>query len=77
MSHKPSFTITIELGNAAMETAEDIAAALRKLADQLDQGQHVPHQTRCVKDVNGNVVGEAHWDGPMDDWDLPVVDWSL
>jgi len=50
---------------------------LRKLADQLDQGQHVPHQTRCVKDVNGNVVGEAHWDGPMDDWDLPVVDWSL
>ena len=77
MSHKPSFTVSINLGNAAMSSAEDIAAALRKVAEQLEQGRHVPHQTRCVRDANGNVVGEAHWDGSMDAWDLPVVDWSL
>jgi hypothetical protein len=50
------FTLNIETGNAEMQFARDVAGALRKLADRLEQidgncGEGV------VRDVDGNTVG--------------------
>lgn len=55
------FTLTIKLGNAAMMTPADIAAALREVADDLADGLERAHQTaspHVIRDVNGNPVGE-------------------
>lgn len=53
----PEFKLNIELGNAAMQTPQDVAAALRKVADKVDtfvpgEGCFLP-----VVDLNGNSVG--------------------
>lgn len=57
-----SFTLTIELGNAAICSKRDVAAAIRLVADRLrtvDEGN--------IKDVNGNTVGGfAMGGGPTD-----------
>jgi hypothetical protein len=47
------FTLTISLGNEAMETADDIAIALEMVAGSLRDGW----VTGSVTDVNGNKVG--------------------
>jgi hypothetical protein len=47
------FTLTVELGNAAMSTPEDVADALREVADALEAGA----SSGIVRDVNGNTVG--------------------
>ena len=49
-----SFALKISLGNEAMQTGEDVARALRKVADKLDRGED---RGRVVDD-NGNAVGE-------------------
>lgn len=49
------FQLNIRLGNAAMLTASDIAAALRKVADRLD-GDGV-HAGTAIMDENGARVG--------------------
>lgn len=49
----PIFTVEITLGNDAMLTAEDVAAALRTIANKLETGNHKGR----VMDVNGNTVG--------------------
>jgi len=51
------FTVTITLGNDTMQGPDDVADALRTLADNLwtdDTGT-----THPVRDPNGNTVG--HW----------------
>lgn len=48
------FRLNIKLGNAAMLTMEDVAQALRDVADKLDAGR----DQGVVKDANGNTVGE-------------------
>lgn len=47
------FTLTIETGNDAMQTREDVARALREVAEALDGGREGGY----VRDLNGNTVG--------------------
>lgn len=48
------FDLTIRLGNSAMQSAEDIARALRTAADRIMiSGAHSGH----IHDINGNTVG--------------------
>lgn len=50
------FTLTLRLGNDAMQTPEDIATALRRLAGLLDEYGFDCGQS--ILDQNGNKVGE-------------------
>lgn len=61
------FTLTIELGNAAMLTADDVARSLR------DEAKHIANDARAhkgkldklqgfIRDANGNTVGEWGFD---------------
>ena len=62
-----SFDLNIELGNAAMLTGDDVAAALRKVADRVenqtthsvnDDGERqVDEMDGRIFDENGNRVG--------------------
>ena len=56
MSEYPynAFTLKIELGNDAMQSREDIADALRSVAQQMENGGGVGH----IMDANGNTVGK-------------------
>lgn len=54
------FTLDIRLGNDAMQTGDDIAAALRIAADQVESaydGDGKPSSKVLVWDANGNSVG--------------------
>lgn len=48
-----SFKVTIELGNEAMESGDDVADALRSVASRVENGQRDGY----VRDRNGNTVG--------------------
>lgn len=50
-----TFTLRIELGNDAMQFGPDVAAALRKAADRIENGLEA---RGYVHDANGNVVGQ-------------------
>lgn len=50
------FTLSIDLGNEAMQTGEDVATALKAVASKLAHGE----DSGRVRDENGNTVGE--WD---------------
>lgn len=49
-----TFTLEIQLGNAAMQTPEDVALALRELAERLEGSGPTEGM---VRDENGNTVG--------------------
>lgn len=49
------FILTIELGNDAMQTYQDVHDALRKVADFVSAD---PGDTGNVRDANGNTVGK-------------------
>lgn len=55
------FSLEIELGNAAMQTGDDVAEALRKVAQKLADaydGTNLPDwESGTIKDANGNAVG--------------------
>lgn len=51
-------TVTINIGNCEMQTAQHAADALRTLAKQLEQGLWEPRNI-AVFDDNGNRVGTA------------------
>lgn len=52
------FTLSIELGNEAMQTPEDVARALRQLAGGFDTWHCWPDPlNEGVVDTNGNGVG--------------------
>jgi hypothetical protein len=58
----PRFKLTIDLGNEAMQTGEDVAALLLEAADDLrDHGPAViTDRDACgvaLRDPNGNTVG--------------------
>ena len=59
-----TFTLTIELGNAEMQTFDHIARALRQTADRFDNEHDLveeadPYDRRgIVRDINGNTVGK-------------------
>ena len=47
------FELHITMGNDAMQTGEDVAEALRRIADKLEHGRI----DGPVMDLNGNKVG--------------------
>lgn len=49
------FTVEIELGNDAVQTADDIANILRETADRVDRVE--VGAFRNIRDLNGNTVG--------------------
>jgi hypothetical protein len=50
---RAQFTVKIYLGNDAMQTPEDVADALRRVAEQLENGT----TEGSIRDINGNTVG--------------------
>jgi hypothetical protein len=58
------FKLEIELGNAAMQTPEDVADALRRVADTLAGVGFVAgaggfgRGSQRIRDLNGNTVGD-------------------
>lgn len=56
-----TFTLTITLGNDAMQSDHDIARALRAVANTLSESDDSPSNLagpELIRDVNGNRVGE-------------------
>lgn len=53
-----NFKLEIELGNAAMKSPDDVARALRRIADRLEAGA----EGGKVMDSNGNSVGKWGFD---------------
>lgn len=51
-----TFTLTIELGNDAMQAPEDVARALRRVAVDVERVEFTPLPVH-VRDANGNTVG--------------------
>jgi hypothetical protein len=71
------FTLEIELGNEAMQTAEDVAEFLReKLVRRVEACTFdLPEGPYLVKDRNGNTVGEwSVTETSMDDEDVDDYD---
>lgn len=53
-----NFKLHIELGNEAMETWQDLAYVLRKLAKKIDNYDcEIEEQNEVIMDYNGNKVG--------------------
>ena len=54
------FTLTIRLGNDAMQTGGDIADALHKVAERIDthRGGEIDSGVGRIMDDNGNHVGD-------------------
>jgi len=57
-----SFTLTISLGNEAMQTADDVAWALGLLITELRSVTLAGETHGPIRDVNGNRVGEWHFE---------------
>lgn len=55
MAHDSKFKLHIKLGNDAMSTKDDVANALRELADKLDR---TGDDSGNIRDYNGNTVGK-------------------
>jgi hypothetical protein len=57
-----TFTLTIELGNAAMTDALDIAEALKAVVESLESNHvgcdPIETATETIRDFNGNTVGQ-------------------
>lgn len=51
------FTLSIKMGNDAMQTGEDVAGALRDAANYIEQRD----QGSLIIDANGNTVGNFHY----------------
>jgi hypothetical protein len=55
------FQLTITLGNDAMQTGDDVAAALHKAAEHVDgydlKSKTLPGMVHAIFDANGNRVG--------------------
>lgn len=49
------FSLAIEIGNSAMESPDDVARALRRLADELETSSAAGNGR--IRDDNGNAVG--------------------
>lgn len=64
---QPRFILTIELGNAAMQTPRDVADALRQAADVLENGPTPSQVPQTIRDENGNTVGDYLYVAPAPD----------
>lgn len=54
------FTLSIHMGNDAMQTPADLAEALRELAGKLSGYGNITPGSGSIRDINGNNVGV--WD---------------
>jgi len=52
------FKLEIEMGNDAMNGPDDLARALRRVAEQIEEQDPMCFE---IRDVNGNTVGEFHY----------------
>ena len=52
------FLLSIELGNDAMQTGNDIAKALHTVGLQINSNDQPYPTQRPIRDVNGNIVGQ-------------------
>ena len=52
-----NFIVNIQLGHAAMQTGNDVARALREVADKLDDTELGSGHGGTIVDANGNRVG--------------------
>jgi hypothetical protein len=52
-----SFKIELDMGNDAMQTAEDVAGVLIRIAAQLTAEGFYTNSAQWVRDANGNRVG--------------------
>ena len=61
------FTLEIELGNAAMQSPDDVAESLRQVSDLLKHNERFGTTTDTARifDDNGNTVGEWAFRGSM------------
>lgn len=57
-----NFTLSIELGNVAMASAEMVAEALRAVADRVTEQDY-----GNIRDINGNSVGEWAFEEDSDE----------
>ena len=57
-----NFTLSIELGNVAMASAEMVSDALRAVADRV-----TAQDAGIIRDINGNTVGEWAFEENADD----------
>lgn len=55
-----TFTLTIELGNEAMQTGYDVADLLRELASKIEDDDFTRVDGGRCRDINGNTV--ARWE---------------
>jgi hypothetical protein len=60
MTEMNTFELKVQFGNEAMQSPEDLAYALRQLADGFETWQAWPSiiEEGRVRDLNGNTVGE-------------------
>lgn len=61
MSYK-EINVTIRLGNAAMSDAFEVADALRRVAEHIEDRVLEPRDSFRIYDVNGNTVGRMNVD---------------
>lgn len=55
------FTLTITLGNAAMQTGDDVATALREVAKKVERiGEVEEHVEHTMDSVHGNRIGDLN-----------------
>lgn len=55
-----NFSVNIQLGNEAMETGDDVARALRKIASDVSEHGVIADADEVrvgIRDENGNTVG--------------------
>lgn len=71
------FNLNMGLDNAALQTSDDLANALEKIAKRIREQGYVEHVlqegdvdtfTRAIADTNGNPVG--YWSLELDESDL-------
>lgn len=59
------FKLEIELGNAAMLTAENVAGALNRVSYELDTSETPGGLSGNIRDINGNTVGSWKFTGRL------------
>jgi hypothetical protein len=57
-----TFKLSIELGNDAIQTPDDVATVLRVIADLAWWSPWESTESGCIQDVNGNPVGAWEWE---------------
>ncbi len=60
-----SFKIELDMGNDAMQSAEDVAGALIRIAAMVKRDGLLRNSEQSVRDDNGNCVGTFKYNGRL------------